>query len=60
MYRLTVEGGETYVVMMRNIFTARMKIHKKYDLKVSKLFKTFKLFLMNESISDLKGTNFLL
>ncbi|XP_015918299.1 phosphatidylinositol 5-phosphate 4-kinase type-2 alpha [Parasteatoda tepidariorum] len=35
MYRLTVEGAETYVVVMRNIFTTRLKIHKKYDLKGS-------------------------
>lgn len=35
MYRLTVEGAETYIVVMRNIFTTRLKIHKKYDLKGS-------------------------
>lgn len=35
MYRLTVEGAETYIVVMRNIFTTNLKIHKKYDLKGS-------------------------
>ncbi|XP_055952945.1 phosphatidylinositol 5-phosphate 4-kinase type-2 alpha-like isoform X1 [Argiope bruennichi] len=35
MYRLTVDGAETYIVVMRNIFSNRLKIHKKYDLKGS-------------------------
>ena len=26
---------ETYMVVMRNVFSAHMKIHKKYDLKGS-------------------------
>lgn len=37
MYRLTVEGQETYIVVMRNIFSSRLPIHKKYDLKGSNL-----------------------
>ncbi|GIX89670.1 hypothetical protein CDAR_81141 [Caerostris darwini] len=35
MYRLTVDNTETYIVVMRNIFTANLKLHKKYDLKGS-------------------------
>lgn len=35
MYRLTVEGQVTYVVVMRNIFYSKLPIHKKYDLKGS-------------------------
>jgi len=35
MYRLTVEGQVTYIVVMRNIFNSRLTIHKKYDLKGS-------------------------
>lgn len=35
MYRLTVEGQVTYIVVMRNIFSSRLPIHKKYDLKGS-------------------------
>lgn len=35
MYRLTVEGQVTYIVVMRNIFNSRLPIHKKYDLKGS-------------------------
>ena len=35
MYRLTVEGQVTYIVVMRNIFNSKLPIHKKYDLKGS-------------------------
>ncbi|XP_046379487.1 phosphatidylinositol 5-phosphate 4-kinase type-2 beta-like [Haliotis rufescens] len=35
MYRLTVNDVETYMVVMRNIFSPRVGIHKKYDLKGS-------------------------
>lgn len=34
MYRLTVNDAETYMVVMRNVFSPRLTIHKKYDLKV--------------------------
>ena len=35
MYRITVNGAETYWVVMRNVFSSRLKMHKKYDLKGS-------------------------
>ncbi|XP_013773413.1 phosphatidylinositol 5-phosphate 4-kinase type-2 alpha-like isoform X1 [Limulus polyphemus] len=35
MYRLTVDGVETYLVVMRNVFSSPLSIHKKYDLKGS-------------------------
>lgn len=35
MYRLTVEGTETYMVVMRNIFSNHLTVHRKYDLKGS-------------------------
>ena len=37
MYRLTVDNVETYMVVMRNIFSNHLKIHRKYDLKGSKV-----------------------
>lgn len=35
MYRLTVDGDETYMIVTRNVFSPRLPVHKKYDLKVS-------------------------
>ena len=35
MYRLTVDGAETYMVIMRSIFGHTVPIHRKYDLKGS-------------------------
>merc|ERR1711994_16642 len=32
MYRLTVDNVEHYLVVMRNIFSNHLRIHKKYDL----------------------------
>lgn len=34
MYRITVNDNETYMVVMKNIFSPRLNVHKKYDLKV--------------------------
>jgi len=35
MYRLTLDSQETYMVVMRNVFSGFLKIHKKFDLKGS-------------------------
>ena len=35
MYRLTVDSVESYLVVMRNIFSNHLRVHKKYDLKGS-------------------------
>jgi len=35
MYRLTVDNIEHYMVVMRNVFTGHLKVHRKYDLKGS-------------------------
>ncbi len=35
MYRLTVEGVETYMLIMRSVFSCTLPVHKKYDLKGS-------------------------
>uniref|UniRef100_A0A8D0CGK2 Phosphatidylinositol 5-phosphate 4-kinase type-2 alpha n=1 Tax=Scleropages formosus TaxID=113540 RepID=A0A8D0CGK2_SCLFO len=35
MYRLTVDGDETYMIVTRNVFSHRLVVYKKYDLKGS-------------------------
>ncbi|XP_054641964.1 phosphatidylinositol 5-phosphate 4-kinase type-2 gamma-like isoform X2 [Dunckerocampus dactyliophorus] len=35
MYRVTVESDDTYLLVMRNMFSHRLHVHKKYDLKGS-------------------------
>jgi 1-phosphatidylinositol-5-phosphate 4-kinase len=34
LYRVTVDVTETYLLVMRNVFGGRFKVHRKYDLKV--------------------------
>lgn len=34
MYRVSVENEETYLIVMRNMFSHRLVVHRKYDLKV--------------------------
>uniref|UniRef100_A0AAY5KIX4 Phosphatidylinositol 5-phosphate 4-kinase type-2 gamma n=1 Tax=Esox lucius TaxID=8010 RepID=A0AAY5KIX4_ESOLU len=35
MYRVTVESEDTYLIVMRNMFSHRLDVHRKYDLKGS-------------------------
>uniref|UniRef100_V9KBD6 Phosphatidylinositol 5-phosphate 4-kinase type-2 alpha n=1 Tax=Callorhinchus milii TaxID=7868 RepID=V9KBD6_CALMI len=35
MYRLTVDGVETYMIVTRNVFGHRLSVYRKYDLKGS-------------------------
>lgn len=35
MYRLTVDNGEHYIVVMRNVFSNHLSTHRKFDLKGS-------------------------
>ncbi|KAM8913311.1 phosphatidylinositol 5-phosphate 4-kinase type-2 gamma-like isoform 1-T1 [Spinachia spinachia] len=37
MYRVTVESEDTYLLVMRNMFSCRLHVHRKYDLKGSLL-----------------------
>lgn len=34
MYRVTVDNEDTYILVMRNMFSHRLTVHRKYDLKV--------------------------
>ena len=38
MYRITINDSDTYFIVMRNIFSPRILIHRKYDLKVCLLY----------------------
>ncbi|XP_039602553.1 phosphatidylinositol 5-phosphate 4-kinase type-2 gamma-like [Polypterus senegalus] len=35
MYRVTVDSEDTYMLVMRNMFSHRLTVHRKYDLKGS-------------------------
>ena len=35
VYRITVDNKETYLLVMKSVFSSKFKIHKKYDLKGS-------------------------
>uniref|UniRef100_UPI00398EDA4F phosphatidylinositol 5-phosphate 4-kinase type-2 gamma-like n=1 Tax=Pristiophorus japonicus TaxID=55135 RepID=UPI00398EDA4F len=35
MYRLSVDGEDTYTLVMRNVFSHKLTVHRKYDLKGS-------------------------
>ncbi|XP_051932187.1 phosphatidylinositol 5-phosphate 4-kinase type-2 gamma-like [Hippocampus zosterae] len=50
MYRVTVESEDTYLLVMRNMFSHRLHVHRKYDLKGSLVSReaTFK-----EKVKDL-------
>ncbi|VDN35726.1 unnamed protein product [Cylicostephanus goldi] len=41
LYRLTIEGTETYLIVMRNVFGRKYNVHTKFDLKVSVFFYRF-------------------
>ncbi|XP_054716589.1 phosphatidylinositol 5-phosphate 4-kinase type-2 alpha-like [Uloborus diversus] len=58
MYRLTVEGAETYIVVMRNIFSTRLRIHKKYDLKGSTVDREASEKEKEKTIPVLKDNDF--
>ncbi|VDN12594.1 unnamed protein product [Dibothriocephalus latus] len=47
MYRVTVNDQESYLLAMRNVFSPRVTIHKKYDLKVRLFSSILRTFLSN-------------
>jgi hypothetical protein len=54
-FRLTVENVETYMVVMRNVFSSHMKIHKKYDLKGSTIDREVSSILFSGCRFIVKG-----
>lgn len=42
MYRVSVDNEETYLLVMRNMFSHRLLVHRKYDLKVRTAPRSFR------------------
>ncbi|XP_042890124.1 phosphatidylinositol 5-phosphate 4-kinase type-2 alpha-like [Penaeus japonicus] len=59
MYRLTVESAETYCVVMRNVFSTFLRIHKKYDLKGSTVDREASPKELEKDLPTLKDNDFM-
>ena len=49
MYRVSVDNEETYLIVMRNMFSHRLVVHRKYDLKVRRNCTTNSLTFFNRT-----------
>ncbi|KAI1717078.1 phosphatidylinositol-4-phosphate 5-Kinase domain-containing protein [Ditylenchus destructor] len=59
LYRITVDGSETYLLVMRNIFGGKYNIHKKYDLKGSTIQRQASEKEKSKELPTLKDNDFL-
>ncbi|XP_071522955.1 phosphatidylinositol 5-phosphate 4-kinase type-2 alpha isoform X2 [Panulirus ornatus] len=59
MYRLTVDNIETYCVVMRNVFSTYLQIHKKYDLKGSTVDREASIKELEKDLPTLKDNDFM-
>ncbi|XP_043939540.1 phosphatidylinositol 5-phosphate 4-kinase type-2 gamma [Protopterus annectens] len=59
MYRLTVDGEDTYVLVMRNLFSHRLVVHTKYDLKGSLVSREASEKEKEKELPTLKDMDFL-
>lgn len=59
MYRLTVDGIEHYLVIMRNVFSHHLRLHKKYDLKGSTVDREASDKELEKDLPTLKDNDFL-
>ena len=59
IYRLTVDSVESYMVVIRNVFSAHLKVHKKYDLKGSRVDREASDKEREKSCPTLKDNDFL-
>ncbi|KAG7160173.1 phosphatidylinositol 5-phosphate 4-kinase type-2 alpha-like [Homarus americanus] len=59
MYRLTVDSIETYCVVMRNVFSTFLHIHKKYDLKGSTVDREASVKELEKDLPTLKDNDFM-
>ena len=59
LYRLTVDNMESYMVVIRNVFSAHLKVHKKYDLKGSRVDREASDKEREKTCPTLKDNDFL-
>ena len=58
MYRNTVDTKEYYYIVLRNVFSSKKKIHKKYDLKGSRIDREAKGSEKEQSTPTFKDNDF--
>uniref|UniRef100_A0A8D0GRY8 Phosphatidylinositol 5-phosphate 4-kinase type-2 gamma n=1 Tax=Sphenodon punctatus TaxID=8508 RepID=A0A8D0GRY8_SPHPU len=59
MYRVSVDSEESYMLVMRNIFSHRLAVHKKYDLKGSLVSREASDKEKGKELPTLKDIDFL-
>ncbi|KAL3311594.1 Phosphatidylinositol 5-phosphate 4-kinase type-2 alpha, partial [Cichlidogyrus casuarinus] len=59
LYRVTVSDQETYLLVMRNVFSPRLAVHSKYDLKGTSVDREANEKEKNKPMPTLKDTDFL-
>lgn len=59
LYRLTVEGNETYLVVMRNVFSNTLSVHCRYDLKGTAVEREASIKEKTKNLPMLKDGDFL-
>lgn len=59
LYRVTVDGTETYLIVMRNIFGRKYAVHRKYDLKGSTVQRQASEKEKTKELPTLKDNDFL-
>ena len=59
MYRLTVESVQFYFVVMRNVFSSRLVVHRKYDLKGSTVDREASDKELEKSLPTYKDNDFI-
>ncbi|GAB0096703.1 phosphatidylinositol 5-phosphate 4-kinase type-2 alpha [Sergentomyia squamirostris] len=59
MYRLTVDGVQSYFVVMRNVFSSHLKVHRKFDLKGSTVEREASDKELEKQLPTLKDNDFI-
>ncbi|VDL85778.1 unnamed protein product [Nippostrongylus brasiliensis] len=59
LYRLTIDGSETYLIVMRNVFGRKYNVHTKFDLKGSTVSRAASEKEKAKEVPTLKDNDFL-